>query len=89
MGVLSHWAFYPIGRAKGGNIIKEVYEISKVLINLIRAGTVLRVVYCLIRMAAAEDEFAMFKKRTRNTVVFYVTAECIFQIKDMIIAYFT
>ena len=66
-----------------------VNEISKVLINLIRAGAVFRLVYCLFRMVAAEDEQAMFKKRTRNVIIFYVIAELIFQLKDMIIGYYT
>ena len=57
-------------------------------VMLIRAGAVFRVVYCLIRVGMNEDESAMYRKRARNTVVFYVIAECIWQIKELVLGYY-
>ena len=54
--------------------MNAVNDISNVLINLIRAGAIFRLAYCLFRMVAAEDEQMMFKKRARNVVIFYVIA---------------
>ena len=66
-----------------------VNQISLVLIDLIRVGAVFRLVYCLFRLISAEDEAATYKKRARNVVIFYIIAELIFQLKDIIIRYYT
>lgn len=63
-------------------------EISKAVIMLIRAGSVARFIYCMIRLSAAEEEAAQYKKRAKNTVVFYIIAESIWQIKDLILYYY-
>lgn len=55
---------------------------------LIRVGAVLRVIYCFINMGISEDESTIFKKRAKNAVVFYVFAECIWQIKDLVLSYY-
>ena len=65
-----------------------VEEISNVLIWLIRAGAGFRIVYCLFRMVSSEDEHAMFKKRAKHTLVFYVIAESAFVIKALALSYF-
>jgi len=56
---------------------------------LIRAGAAFRVVFCFIRLMTADEETALFKKRIRNTVVFYIVAELAFVFKDIIIHYFS
>ena len=66
-----------------------VTDISKVLIWLIRAGAVFRVVYCCFRLITNEEEAQSFKSRIKNVLVFYIIAECIFQIKDLVITYFS
>lgn len=64
-------------------------DISKAIIILVRLGAVARFVYCMIRLAGAEEEQAQYKKRAKNTVIFYVLAECIWQIKDLVLYYYT
>lgn len=63
-------------------------EMADAFIMLIRSGSALRVIYGLIRMGTSEEEAAVFKKRARNTVVFYVLAECIWQIKELVLGYY-
>lgn len=63
-------------------------QMADAFVMLIRAGAVFRVVYCLVRMGMNEEESAMYRKRARNTVVFYVIAECIWQIKEIILGYY-
>lgn len=63
-------------------------QMADAFVMLIRAGAVFRVVYCLVRMGMNEEESAMYKKRARNTVVFYVIAECIWQIKELVLGYY-
>lgn len=63
-------------------------DISLAVIAVIRLGAVFRFIYCMIRLQGAEEEQAQFKKRAKNTVLFYVIAECIWQIKELIFYYY-
>ena len=63
-------------------------DISMAVIVLIRAGAVFRFIYCMVRLQGAEDEQAQYKKRAKNTVMFYVMAECIWQIKEIVFYYY-
>ena len=63
-------------------------DISNAIILLVRIGAVARFVYCLVRLTAAEEQAAQYKKRARNTVIFYIIAESIWQIKDLILYYY-
>ena len=64
-------------------------DISNAIILLVRIGAVARFVYCLVRLTAAEEQAAQYKKRARNTVIFYIIAESIWQIKDLILYYYS
>ena len=63
-------------------------DISMAVIVLIRAGAVFRFIYCMVRLQGAEEEQAQYKKRVKNTVMFYVMAECIWQIKEIVFYYY-
>ena len=63
-------------------------DISTAVIVLIRAGAVFRFIYCMVRLQGAEEEQAQYKKRAKNAVLFYVLAECIWQIKDIVFYYY-
>ena len=63
-------------------------DISMTVISLIRVGAVFRFVYCMVRMQAMEEEQTMYVKRARNTIFFYIAAECIWQIKDIVFYYY-
>lgn len=63
-------------------------EMADAFILLIRVGAVFRVVYCLVRMGMNEMEAAMYKKRAKNTVLFYVIAECVWELKELAVGYF-
>lgn len=63
-------------------------DISLTVISLIRVGAVFRVVYCMVMLQGAEEEQSQFKKRAKNTLIFYILAECIWQIKDIVMFYY-
>jgi hypothetical protein len=65
-----------------------VKEIADALIMLIRVGVGMRVVYCLIRIGANEEEVSVYKKRARNTVFFYVLAELVWELKELLLRYY-
>ena len=60
-------------------------DISIAIVSLIRIGAVARFVYCMVRLSAAEEEATQYKKRAKNTVIFYIIAESIWQIKDLVL----
>ena len=64
-------------------------EISNMVLILIRAGTVFRVAFCLLRLVTAEEEAIQYKKRIRNTIIFYILAESAFILKDIFMHYFS
>ncbi len=64
-------------------------DISVAIISLIRIGAVARFIYCMVRLSAAEEEATQYKKRAKNTVIFYVIAESIWQIKDLVLYYYS
>lgn len=72
---------------KGWNGLK-LDDISIAIISLIRAGAVFRFVYCMVRLQGAEEEQAQYRKRAKNTVLFYIVAESIWQIKDIVMYYY-
>lgn len=64
-------------------------DISIAIISLIRIGAVARFIYCMVRLSAAEEEATQYKKRAKNTVIFYVIAESVWQIKDLVLYYYS
>ena len=64
-------------------------EMADAFLLLIRMGAVLRVVYCFIYIAMDEEQAASYKRRLKHTVVFYILAESIWQIKEMVLSYYT
>lgn len=63
-------------------------DISMAVISLIRLGAVFRFIYCMVRLEGAEEEQMQYRKRAKNTVLFYVLAESIWQIKEIVFYYY-
>ena len=63
-------------------------DISMAVISLIRLGAVFRFIYCMVRLEGAEEEQVQYRKRAKNTVLFYVLAESIWQIKEIVLFYY-
>lgn len=63
-------------------------DISMAAITLIRLGAVFRFIYCMVRLEGAEEEQVQYRKRAKNTVLFYVLAESIWQIKEIVFFYY-
>lgn len=68
--------------------IISIDEISIAIINLIRAGAVLRFIYCMVRLQSADDEQAQFRKRAKNVLLFYILSESIWQIQEIVFYYY-
>ena len=66
-----------------------VEEMALPLILLIRAGAVLRIIYCFLVMAGDEEQYSSYKRRIKHTIVFYILAESVYLIKDLVLHYYT
>ena len=66
-----------------------VKELADAFMILIRAGATLRVIYCFIKMGCNDDESSTYKKRVWNIVAFYVLAELVWQIKEVVLGYYS
>lgn len=66
----------------------SIDDISLAVAALIRAGAVFRFVYCMVRLQGAEEEQAQYRKRAKNVVMFYILAESIWQIKELVFYYY-
>ena len=64
-------------------------DISNAIIALVRIGAVARFIYCLIRLESAKEQAAQYKNRAINAVIFYIIAESSWQIKDLILYYYS
>ena len=65
-----------------------INDISMAVISLIRVGAVFRFIYCMVRLEGAEEEQIQYRKRAKNTVLFYVLAESVWQIKEIVFFYY-
>ena len=63
-------------------------DISMAAITLIRLGAVFRDIYCMVRLEGAEEEQMQYRKRAKNMVLFYVLAESVWQIKEIVFYYY-
>ena len=63
-------------------------DISMAVISLIRLGAVFRFIYCMVRLDGAEEEQMQYRKRAKNTVLFYVLAESVWQIREIVFFYY-
>lgn len=63
-------------------------DISMAAISLIRLGAVFRFIYCMVRLEGAEEEQIQYRKRAKNTVLFYVLAESVWQIREIVFFYY-
>ena len=63
-------------------------DISMAVISLIRLGAVFRFIYCMVRLEGAAEEQAQYRRRAKNTVLFYVLAESVWQIKEIVFYYY-
>ena len=65
-----------------------IKELSDAFLVLIRAGTLMRIVYSFVMMSSNEDDEKSYKKKIRNVLIFYILAELSYVIKDIMFDYY-
>lgn len=66
----------------------KLNELANIFIILIRAGAGVRISFCFIKMISNENEGQVYKKRIINTLIFFILAELIWKMRDLIKYYF-
>lgn len=67
--------------------MSHILEICDLLVVLIQAGSLLRLVYCLIRLPGSEEEAPLYKKRIRNILVFMIISLTVWTTAGLMLRY--
>jgi hypothetical protein len=62
--------------------------ITNGFLAIVRLGVVARFVYCMVKLIGADDEAARYIKRSKNAVLFWILAEGVWSLKDVIFHYY-
>jgi hypothetical protein len=69
--------------------METLTQIANVLLTIIRLGVIFRLVHCFIMIGVSEEEAGTYKRRMKHAIVFYIAAELIWQLTDLITSYYT
>ena len=62
-------------------------DMAGALIILIRTGVVFRFMMIQLAIMGDDEKEGPYKKRRRNTLIFYILSESIYQIQDLVSGY--
>jgi hypothetical protein len=63
-------------------------DITNGLMILVRLGVAARFIFCMVKLIGAEDEAPRYKRRAKNAVLFWILAESVWIIKDIVFYYY-
>lgn len=80
---------YPVyAEIEGSNASRTLDNISGVLIGVIASGTVMRLIFCFIRMSTDDDQMDLYIKRAKHAGMFLAISLCVWGMRDILIRYF-
>ena len=65
-----------------------VDDVTMAVLIIVRLGVVGRFIFCMLKLIGAEEEAAKYKKRAKNAVIFWIIAESVWVIKDLVLHYY-
>jgi len=72
-----------------GEVLKvAIDDITKGIMALVRIGVIGRFIFCMVKLAGADDEAAKYRKRAKNAVLFWIIAESAWALKDLVFHYY-
>jgi len=63
-------------------------DITNGIMILVRLGVVARFIFCMVKLIGADEDAGRYKKRAKNSVIFWIIAECVWIIKDLALYYY-
>lgn len=67
----------------------KVDDITNALMIIVRLGVVSRFIFCMVKLIGADEDAGKYKRRAKNAVLFWIIAESIWVIKDLVFYYYS
>jgi len=67
----------------------KVDDITNALMIIVRLGVVSRFIFCMVKLIGADEDAGKYKRRAKNAVLFWIIAESIWAIKDLVFYYYS
>jgi hypothetical protein len=65
-----------------------VDDITNGVMILVRLGVIGRFVFCMVKLIGAEEDAMKYKKRAKNAVLFFIIAESVWVLRDLVFFYY-
>jgi hypothetical protein len=65
-----------------------VDDITNGVMILVRLGVAARFIFCMVKLIGADEEAGRYKKRAKNSVIFWIIAESVWIIRDLALYYY-
>ena len=66
----------------------KIDDITNAILIIVRLGIVARFIFCMVKLISADEEAGKFKKRAINAVIFWIIAESVWVLKDLVLYYY-
>ena len=66
----------------------KIDDITTAVMILVRLGVVARFIFCMVKLIGADEDAGKYKKRAKNAVLFWIIAESVWIIKDIVLFYY-
>jgi hypothetical protein len=65
-----------------------VDDITNGLMIIVRLGIICRFIFCMVKLIGADEDAGRYKKRAKNAVIFWILAESVWIIRDLVFFYY-
>jgi hypothetical protein len=65
-----------------------INDITTAVMILVRLGVIGRFIFCMVKLIGADEEAVKYKKRAKNAVLFWIIAESVWVLKDLVFHYY-
>ena len=66
----------------------KIDDITNAILIIVRLGVVARFIFCMVKLIGADEDACRFKKRAINAVIFWIIAESVWVLKDLVLYYY-
>jgi len=63
-------------------------DITMGVMILVRLGVVARFIFCMVKLMGADEDAMKYKKRAKNAVLFWIIAESVWVLRDIVFFYY-
>jgi hypothetical protein len=66
----------------------KIDDITAAILMLVRLGVVARFIFCMVKLTGADEDAGKYKRRAINAVLFWIIAESVWIIRDLVYFYY-